>query len=75
MQTYYKTLIAEILDHPNYYGDAYDPRHIEAYMRLEHSTLDALTRDRFNEEVSIAVECINVDGVSNAESLALSFGL
>ena len=53
----------------------YNPRHIEAYMRLEHSTLDGLSPKQFSDEIGIAMECINVDGAGNAEKLAQSFGL
>ncbi|MDD4972512.1 MAG: hypothetical protein PHT07_24030 [Paludibacter sp.] len=52
-----------------------DPRHVEAYMRLEHSTLDGLTAKQFNEEVKICIACVEADGITNAESCAKSFGL
>ena len=53
----------------------YDPRHIEAFMRLEHSTLDGLSPSRFRTEVLIGVECVNHCGETESESLAKSFGL
>lgn len=53
----------------------YDPRHVEAYMRLEHSTLDGLDQRQFWNEVATAVECINIGGVDDAEALAQSYGL
>ncbi|MGH9887099.1 MAG: hypothetical protein ACREBE_16355 [bacterium] len=52
-----------------------DPRHVEAYMRLEHSTLNGLPIWQFNDEVKVAVECVLVGGVADAEALAQSFGL
>ena len=52
-----------------------DPRHIEAYMRLEHGTLDALSKERFRGEVALCAECVIADGILNAESLAKSYGL
>ncbi len=52
-----------------------DPRHVEAYMRLEHSTLDRLSKSRFADEVEIGVMCVDADGVKNAESCAQSFAL
>ncbi len=52
-----------------------DARHVEAYMRLEHSTLDGLSRKQFNYEIGIAIECIKADGKNNAGRLAKSFGL
>ena len=53
----------------------HDPRHVEAYMRLEHPTLDGLSRGRFAAEVEIAVECIDQGGADVAEELACSFNL
>lgn len=53
----------------------HDPRHIEAYMRLEHNTLDGLSYEKFKQEVAIGVECIKEAGIENAEKCAQSFGL
>lgn len=52
-----------------------DPRHVEGYMRLQYGTLDHLSRTEFNKEVKIGIECIDADGIVNAESLAKSYGL
>ena len=52
-----------------------DPRHVEAYMRCQYSTLDHLDRRTFNREVKIAVGCIDHGGTAEAESLAQSYGL
>jgi hypothetical protein len=52
-----------------------DPRHIEAWMRLEHPTLDALSREQFRAEVATAIECIAAAGPAESEALAQSFGL
>jgi len=52
-----------------------DPRHVEAYMRLEHSTLDGLNEKQFKEEVKIGIACVEMDGLIHAESCAKSFGL
>lgn len=52
----------------------YDPRHVEAYIRLEHGTLDALSREQFSREVRISCACIDTAGIKAAEDLALSFG-
>jgi len=52
-----------------------DPRHVEAYMRLEHPTLDGLTNAQFRHEVSIGIACVEHDGILNAERCANSFGL
>lgn len=52
----------------------HDPAHIEAWMRLEHPTLDGLG-GRFAREVAIAVECIDAAGIAESNKLARSFGL
>lgn len=52
-----------------------DPRHVEAYMRVQYGTLDHLDRRTFKKEVKVAVDCIDQDGEDQAESLALSYGL
>ena len=69
----YQQTIREILAKTGNIG--YDPRHIEAYMRLEHSTLDGLSKWQFDQEVLLCVECIKADGTVNAERCADSFGL
>ena len=53
----------------------YDPRHIEAFMRSEHPTLDGLSAARFRSEVKIACLCVDEGGVEMAEKIAKSFGL
>lgn len=52
----------------------YDPRHIEAFMRVEHSTLDGLSPSRFRSEVKIAMMAVDEGGKEFAESIAKSFG-
>ncbi len=52
-----------------------DPRHIEGYMRLEHSTLDGLSAGQFKKEVMISISCVKEGGIEMAESNARSFGL
>ena len=52
-----------------------DPRHIEGYMRLEHSTLSNLSPAQFKAEVSLCSECVLQGGVERAEENAMSFGL
>lgn len=51
-----------------------DPRHIEAYMRLENSTLDGLSEPAFRQECVIAAYAVKHDP-DGAERLARSFGL
>ncbi len=52
-----------------------EARHVEAYMRLEHPTLDGLSKKQFQKEVAIAIACVEADGRENAERCARSFGL
>lgn len=52
-----------------------DPRHVEGYMRLEHPTLDGLSREQFRLEVWLCVGVIDEGGKDNAEQNARSFGL
>lgn len=74
-QTGYTQYILDTLATSQLAGASIDPRHVEAYMRLEHSTLDGLSAWQFDAEVMLAVECIRVGGIEDAEALALSFGL
>lgn len=53
----------------------YDPRHIEAFMRLQYGTLDHIDPATFRSEVKIAVHCVEEGGVASAERLADSYGL
>lgn len=55
--------------------EQYDPRHIEAYIRIEHDTLDGLSSAMFRKEIELAIFCINSAGINAAERLAQSFGL
>ena len=48
----------------------YDPRHIEAFMRVEHSTLDGLSPSRFRSEVRLAALAVDEGGKELAESVA-----
>lgn len=53
---------------------SHDPRHIEAFMRSEHGTLDRLSPSRFRQEVRMAIACVNEGGIEFAEKLAKSYG-
>mgnify|MGYP001568729864 CR=1 FL=1 len=72
--TYPQKLITEHLAAQRLTG-RYDPRHIESFMRLQHSTLDHLSPGEWAREERIARECIDVGGTTEAESLARSEGL
>lgn len=54
---------------------AADPRHVEAWMRLEHGCLDGLSTQQFTDEVTIALQCIAAAPAADSEALAASFGL
>lgn len=68
MKTPYTDRIAALKPH-------HDPRHIEAFMRIEHGTLDHLSPARFKADVEIACECIVTGGFDFAERAAKSYGL
>ena len=50
----------------------YDPRHIEAYVRLEYSTLDGCSIEVLRREAAIAAMCIDTVGPIEAEACAVS---
>lgn len=52
-----------------------DPRHVEGYARLEHGTLDGLSRGQFAREVRVGIACVDEGGKAAAENLARSYGL
>ena len=52
----------------------HDAAQVEAFMRVEHGTLDALSRYAFRREVRIACATINHVGPEQAAALARSFG-
>ena len=70
---YYYQAIREEIARQGHIG--IDHRHVEGYMRLEHSTLDGLSRSQFSKEVNIGIQCVMADGEVNAEANAKSFGL
>ncbi|HET7675654.1 MAG TPA: hypothetical protein VFL54_09055 [Gammaproteobacteria bacterium] len=53
----------------------HDPRHIEAFVRLQYGTLNHLDRETLKREADIAAACIEEGGTENAEALAQSYGL
>jgi hypothetical protein len=66
--SYYQNLIKEIAPDAN-------PRHVEAWLRVEHGTLDQLSRQRFTREVELALQCIAEAGADVSDALAKSYGL
>ena len=51
-----------------------DPRHVEAYLRLESSTLDAWSRSKFVSVIPEVIETIDANP-GQAEKLADSYGM
>ena len=70
--THYQKTINEIQE---MFGYNDDPRHIEAYMRLQYGVLDHLSINDFRDEVEICHLCIKDGGINSAERLAESYGL
>lgn len=70
----YEQVIRETLARIGRVGAA-DPRHVEAWMLIEHSTLDGLSWAQFASEVKIALACIEAGPLADSESLATSYGL
>jgi len=62
-------------DHIAKLAPGYDPRHIEAYMRVAHGTLGSLSQRQFAAEVRLCRACIDEGGLDAAERCAVSFGL
>jgi len=71
---YFYEIIRNILAKQGYIGK-YDPRHILAFMYVEHSTLDSMSIEQLKCEIKIAIDCINYSDIETAESLAKSYGL
>jgi len=70
----YRDLIAKAMAALGRTG-AHPLHHVEAWMRVEHSTLDHLSPVAFRREVAIAIECCDESNVVESEGLARSFGL
>ena len=51
-----------------------DPRHVEAYLRLERGTLDSMSRHDFERIMPEIIDTIDADPIT-AEKLAKSEGL
>jgi len=53
----------------------HDPATVEAWMRLEHSTLDYLDARMFRKAVAEAIQCADASTTDENRELAESFGL
>lgn len=71
--TIYQTMIRETLARIGRIGAA-DPRHIEAWMREEHATLDALDNRQWEHEVNACATMARSEP-ELSERLALACGL
>ena len=71
--SYYQEVIRETAARLGYIGA--NTRHIEAWIRVGHGTLDALSREMFEEEVEMAIACMGNRPEAESESLARSYGL
>ena len=56
-------------------GPKYDPRHVEAFMRVQYGTLDHLPPDVFMNDARFCALCIDEIGKEEAEKVAKSYGL
>jgi hypothetical protein len=71
-QSLYADLIRQSLERQGLKGDV---RYVEAYMRLEHGTLDGLEVGCFDNEVAVAAQAAILDGEAAAMKLAVTYGL
>lgn len=69
----YRTMINAILAEIG--RSEVESRHVEAMMRVEHPTLDALSAARFRREVIESVAAIDQAGPDLTEQIAESYGL
>lgn len=53
----------------------FPPHQVEAFVRLEHGTLDHMDMAALEREAVIAAECIRTAGPEMAEACAASLGL
>lgn len=67
---------------PSIYADmfktmqpAYDPRHIEGWIRVEYPTLDHLSREKLERAAIEAAQCIELAEPEESEAVAQSYGL
>lgn len=69
----YQQMIREALANLGRVG-AHHPHVLEAWMRVEHSTLDWMSPARFRREVAIAIDCADHSTSEVNASVARSFG-
>lgn len=69
----YQSMIAAVLE--QIHEGRVQARHVEAWMRVEHATLDALPMREFATEVRTAVACALAEPADVSERLARAVGL
>jgi len=69
----YQKMIKEILKRLD--RGYMDPRHVEAYMRLLHGTLDGISQEQLDRSARLCSSCVQAEGIRKAEELAQSYGL
>lgn len=52
-----------------------DPGHIEAWMRMDHGTLDGLSPRDFRQAVKVGVEAVDQCGEKLSQEVASTYGL
>lgn len=72
-RSHYQRTIAEILAVSGHLG--MDPRHVEAFMRIEYGTLDHLSRERFAALARDCAQDVLAAGPDESETFAVSMGL
>lgn len=74
--SFFQTVIRDQLRQLGDKAKDVDPRHVEAFMRLENDNrLDLLTTQRTREEVVLAVAAVHEAGPVASEQLAKSYAL
>ena len=73
--TIYQQMIKETLAKMGRVDAMKDAHVVEAWMRLEHGTLDALGGARWTRAVREAIECYDTASIEESEGLAKSYGL
>ena len=74
MTSQYREAIREDMATLGFVG-RHDPAVIEAWMRLEHGTLDSLSSRRFRSEVATSIRCADMSTTTENTSLRESYGL
>jgi hypothetical protein len=69
----YEQMIREAMARLGRIGEQH-PAIVEAWMRVEHGTLDGLSKEQFQREVAISLDCAAQATTKENESIARSYG-